>query len=265
MASRKSGKKKTVASESDAEGSKGAKAPKKTAKKAATKKAAAKKAAKAAPKTAGTAAKKPAKKEGAKSKPEKAAKPTSKKASKAKAAKSEPRKAAKKSKKGKVESKSRAKATLASKAAPKRAERSPKNAKAPRPEREARSANADVADRVDGASSRRSRPKSSLPPGHELLDAGPLRGEPVDQATVIEAVRAAFRAGEEHPVRGREFLGVRSPITPPQDGEIDFARAVEAQKAAVDVLEKAAMVGEAQKAVDDRIAEVYAGEARDDE
>jgi hypothetical protein len=90
-----------------------------------------------------------------------------------------------------------------------------------------------------------------------------MRGEPVDKGTVIEAIRAAFKADEEHPVRGREFLGARSPVDVPQEGDVDYARAVEAQKAAAEVLARAEMVGEERKAVDDRIAEVYAGSARD--
>jgi hypothetical protein len=235
------------------------------AKKAAKKKAAKKKAAKkkAAPKK--KAAKKAAPKKAA-SKKAASKKAAPKKAAKKKAAKAAPKKSAQKKAKKKAPAKT--------------------SAKRPRPEREARRAKPDLprreetdlaeieeadviaieeeSERENGvATQRRKRPKTSLPPDHEVLDPGPLRGEPVDKGTVIEAIRAAFKADEEHPVRGREFLGARSPVDVPQEGEVDYARAVEAQKAAAEVLARAEMAGEEQKAVDERIAEVYSSIARD--
>jgi hypothetical protein len=259
-------------------------APKKAAKKATAKKAAKKTAKKkAAKKTAAKADASKKKAAGKKAAPKKAAK--KKAAGKKKAA---PKKAAKK----KAAKKSAARGSK--EAAVKRSKRTPAQAITPRPEREARRAKPDLphrdADQEDTADldvveeadviaieeedgddevdsngesvPRRTRP-TSLPPDHEVLDPGPQRGEPVDKGTVIEAIRAAFKADEEHPVRGREFLGARSPVDVPQEGEVDYARAVESQRAAAEVLARADLVGEEQKAVDERIAEVYARDAWD--
>jgi hypothetical protein len=266
-------------------------APKKAAKKATAKKAAKKTAKKkAAKKTAAKADASKKKAAGKKAAPKKAAK--KKAAGKKKAA---PKKAAKK----KAAKKS---AARGSKETVTRSKRTPAQAITPRPEREARRAKPDLPhrdadqeetsdldvveeadviaieeddgdeesdDEVDedfdsnGESvPRRTRP-TSLPPDHEILDPGPLRGEPVDKGTVIEAIRAAFKADEEHPVRGREFLGARSPVDVPQEGEVDYARAVESQRAAAEVLARADLVSEERKAVDERIAEVYARDAWD--
>jgi hypothetical protein len=251
-------------------------AKKKAAKKTAAKaEAPAKKAAKKAP------AKKDAKKTAAKKAPPKKAAP--KKAATKKAA---TKKAAAKKKPAKK------KAAAKTEAKPKRAKRTPPTAKAPRPEREARGAKPDLPNRetdledtadldeisdVDvveieedngeenGDLTPRRKRATSLPEDHEILDPGPMRGEPVDKGTVIEAVRAAFKADEEHPVRGREFLGARSPVDVPKEGEVDYARAVESQRAAAEVLARADMVGEERKAVDERIAEVYARDAWESE
>jgi hypothetical protein len=261
-------------------------ATRKPKKKAAPKKASAKKAPakKAAKKTAKKAAKKKAAKSTAKASAAKKKAP----AKKAAAKKAPAKKAASKKAASKKAAKKKA---PPKKAAAKKKEAAKPSAKRPRPERAARRAKPDLpqrdveettdlsvdeadviaieddelelSDEDNGVSThRRKRPKTSLPPDHEVLDPGPMRGEPVDKGTVIEAIRAAFKADEEHPVRGREFLGARSPVDVPQEGDVDYARAIESQKAAAEVLAGAEMAGEERKAVDDRIAEVYAREAR---
>lgn len=107
---------------------------------------------------------------------------------------------------------------------------------------------------------RRTR-ETTLPPDHEVLSPGPLRGSPVDKDVVIEAVKAALQAVEEHPIKGTEFLGRRTRADLPREGEKDYAIAQEAQKAARELLAADDAAREDQRAVDERIAQVYASEA----
>lgn len=220
------------------------KASKKAAKKSApvkkTKKAAAKK---AAPKKKKASAKKASAKKAAPAKKKSAAKKSAKKA---------PKKGA---------SAASAKSLRAKKA---------KAKSTPRPQRGARPAKPARVRREDPAISlatgreppRRSR-ETSLPADHEQLDTGPLKGEPVEKDMVIEAVRAALQAVEEHPLKGRAVLGRRNLVDLPQEGDLDYAIAQEAQKAAREVLEADATAREEQREVDERIAQVYASEAQD--
>ncbi len=76
---------------------------------------------------------------------------------------------------------------------------------------------------------------TSLPPGHEILEAKAPEGEgvPVDNKMAIEAIRAAFsgpkpqRLAPDQP-RGR--------LDVPQEGDADYEFAQWAQKAAQEVL-----------------------------
>jgi hypothetical protein len=106
------------------------------------------------------------------------------------------------------------------------------------------------------------RRPTSLPLGHEVLDPGPLQGSPVDKDLVIEAVRAALQAVEDHPVKGTEFIGRRTYRDLPREGELDYAIAQEAQRAARELLAADDAAREHQRAVDERIAQVYASQAQ---
>jgi len=216
---------------------KSAKTAAKPAKKAAVKSKPAKKA-KAAKKA------KPAKKAKAAKKAAKPAKKAAKPAKKAKAAKSS--KAAKPAKKKSAAvAKKASKAKAAKPAAPKSAKRENKTPQAPQPR----------------SAPRRTR-DTTLPPDHELLDQGPLKGDPVQKELVIEAVRAALHAVEQHPMKGSSVLDRRNLVELPKEGEIDFAIAQEAQKSARELLDADAAVASERREVDERIAQVYASEAQ---
>lgn len=79
--------------------------------------------------------------------------------------------------------------------------------------------------------------RTSLPEDHEVLfDVSELPSEKVDKQIAIEAIRAAFQAEKEHPIRGKEHLGHRSRQEIPVEGDIDYAYAQEAQRAAQEVI-----------------------------
>jgi hypothetical protein len=103
---------------------------------------------------------------------------------------------------------------------------------------------------------------TTLPPDHEVLPTPELRGTPVDKEIVIEAVKAALQAVEEHPMKGASTVTPRSHTDLPQEGELDFTIAQEAQKAARELLAADDAAREEQRAVDERIAQVYASEAQ---
>ncbi|MCB9652228.1 MAG: hypothetical protein H6730_37340, partial [Deltaproteobacteria bacterium] len=103
------------------------------------------------------------------------------------------------------------------------------------------------------------RRETSLPPDHEVLpmEVGP--GVPADPEVTAQAIRAAFEATQKFPVKGREVFG-RSRIDLPQEGDADYERARQAQEAAEEVIRAAESLLQEQRAVDERIAQVYASE-----
>ena len=79
--------------------------------------------------------------------------------------------------------------------------------------------------------------RTSLPEDHEVLfDVSELPAQKVDKQVAIEAIRAAFQAEKENPVRGKEHFGARSRQEIPVKGEIDYAHAQAAQRAAQEVI-----------------------------
>lgn len=202
-----------------------------------------------------------------KAKAAKPAKPAKKKAA-AKASKaSKKAKAAKGAKSSKAAKKTAAKKSTGAKSA-KRSSTTKAAAGAPRPERGARGAKAARTRRDDKASvitervaPRRTR-DTTLPPDHEILDQGPLKGDPVQKELVIEAVRAALQAVEQHPIKGAPVLERRNLVDLPKEGDIDYAIAQEAQKAARELLDADAQAAAERREVDERIAQVYASEAK---
>jgi len=104
-----------------------------------------------------------------------------------------------------------------------------------------------------------------LPPDHEVLAPSvDAKGEAIDKKVAIEAIRAAFEAEADHPVKGREFLGVRGRADVPREGEIDYAYAVEAARAAREIIDADTAARARAAEVDERIAQVYNDEARED-
>ncbi|MEE2900914.1 MAG: hypothetical protein VYC39_01230, partial [Myxococcota bacterium] len=82
-----------------------------------------------------------------------------------------------------------------------------------------------------------STPRSSLPEDHEVLfDVSSLPSKKVDKQVAIEAIRAAFQAEKENPIRGKEHFTPRSRQELPVEGDIDYAYAQEAQRAAQEVI-----------------------------
>ena len=64
-------------------------------------------------------------------------------------------------------------------------------------------------------------------------------------------------------MKGREFLGVRGRADVPQEGEIEFAYAEEAQRAAREIIDADTQARAQAAEVDERIAKVYKDEAKD--
>src|SRR5205814_8456624 len=96
----------------------------------------------------------------------------------------------------------------------------------------------------------------------EVLPTPELRGSPVEKEIVIEAVKAALQAVEQHPIKGTASITPRSHTDLPQEGEHDYSIAQEAQKAARELLAADSQAREEQRVVDERIAQVYASEAK---
>jgi hypothetical protein len=111
---------------------------------------------------------------------------------------------------------------------------------------------------TDGIARRRKRPTTTLPPDHEVLvKVEELRGQPVDKQIAIEAIRAAFEADAEHPVRGRERIGPPNRILPSKPGDLDYAIAQEHQAAAREIIDAGLAARERDNQVDERIAKIY--------
>ncbi len=208
----------------------------------------------------GAKAKKAAPKKTAKAAPKKAAKKSAPKKAAADANKKKPAavksaKAAPKKKTAKASAKPVKKASAQKGSTVARPSRTPRGTK-PAPAPIAR-----IVAAKDRPVPRRTR-STTLPQDHEVLPTPELRGTPVDREIVIEAVKAALQAVEEHPMKGAPTVAPRSHSDPPQEGELDFTIAQEAQKAARELLAADDAAREEQRAVDERIAQVYASEAQ---
>jgi hypothetical protein len=216
-----------------------------------------KKTAKKAVKKAAPAKKKAAGKKSAPKKKKSAAKKSSAKKSSAKKSSAE-KSSAKKSQKKKKKAAAPAKSTRAKKAKAKIAPRPQRGARPAKPARVRAGASL-----ATGREPPRRKRETTLPPGHETLEMGPLKGEPAEKNMVIEAVRAALQAVEEHPIKGRAVLGRRNLVDLPQEGDLDYAIAQEAQRAVQEVLAADETAREEQREVDERIAQVYSSEAQE--
>jgi hypothetical protein len=99
---------------------------------------------------------------------------------------------------------------------------------------------------------------TSLPEGHEriVIPDGPRTV--ADKDLTARALIAALEVAKKHPVRGREFFGRRGRNDLPQEGELDYERALMIQRAAEEVIavEMAATLREsaAQAEIDAELA-----------